>query len=68
MSGLARTLGVFGAVTIIALIDGTISGIAAATWGDVWGNRLDDLALFGVAVAALWQWMGRLQKGECCRG
>lgn len=58
MSTLQRHLVVFGVIGICGVIDGAISGIVSATWGDVWGNRVDDLALYGVAFLGLWRWTG----------
>ena len=65
MSGLQRQLVVLGAISVATLIDGTISGIVSAFWGDVWGNRVDDLALYVLAIAGLWRWTGESGRNGC---
>lgn len=52
-----RGLATIGALVVIATIDGVISGTVSAFWGDVWGKRVDDIALFLVALAGIHRWI-----------
>lgn len=56
-----RLLAFIGALILVAMVDGIISGTIASFWGDLNGCRFGDVVSGAIAVCAVWDWTGRLK-------